>query len=113
MAQTHAQSGEVVDIRPLGSRLPEHSTRVLVKTDTLELIQLVMRAGKVYHGHRVPGEITVQCLEGRCTFTADGATRDLDPGRLIYLAGGQEHSLRAMEDSSILLTILLAAQSEI
>src|ERR1017187_778514 len=67
MALTHAQSTELIDIRPFGCNLGRELTRTLVKTDTLEIVRLVMRAGKVYEGHKVPGEITVQCLEGRCT----------------------------------------------
>lgn len=108
MALTHAQSGEVIDVRPFGSTLARESTRTLVKTDNLEVVRLVMRSGKAYKGHQVPGEITVLCLEGRCTFTTGGATRDLEPGHLIYLAGGEEHALLAAEDCSVLLTILLA-----
>src|SRR5579872_4240584 len=107
MALTHAQSSELIDVRPFGDNLARESTRTLVKTDTLEVVRLVMRAGKIYEGHQVPGEITVLCLEGRCTLSVAGATRDLEPGRMIYLAGGEEHSLRALEDSSLLLTILL------
>lgn len=109
MALTHAQSGEVIDVRPFGAALPRETTRTLVKTAALEIVRLVMRSGKVYQGHAVPGEITVQCLEGRCTLTAGKETRNLEPGRLIYLAGGVAHSLHALEDSSALLTILLAA----
>jgi quercetin dioxygenase-like cupin family protein len=110
MALTHAKSGELIDVRPLGQALANESTRTLAKTQTLEIVRLVMRSGKVHRAHKVAGEITVQCLEGRCTFTAGGATRDLEPGRLIYLAGGEEHSLQATEDCSLLLTILLARQ---
>lgn len=107
MALKHAQSGELIDIRPLGSALSGAATRTLVKTETLEIVRLVMRSGKAHHAHKVPGEITVQSLEGRCSFTAAGVTRDLEPGHLMYLAGGEEHSLHATEDCSILLTILL------
>ena len=107
MALLHAKSGEVVDVRPFGATLPMASTRTIVKTATLEIIRLVMRSGKVFHGHKVPGEISVHCLEGRCTFTTAGAKRDLEPGHLIYLTGGEEHALQATEDCSLLLTILL------
>lgn len=107
MALMHAKSGELVDVRPFGATLPMESTRTIVKTATLEIIRLVMRPGKLFHGHKVPGEITVHCLEGRCTFTSAGVARDLEAGHLIYLTGGEEHSLQATEDCSLLLTILL------
>ena len=107
MALTHAQSSELIDVRPFGDNLARESTRTLVKTDTLEIVRLGDVRGKIYEGHQVPGEITVLCLEGRCTFSVAGAMRDLEPGRMIYLAGGEEHSLRVQDDSSLLLTVLL------
>ena len=57
--------------------------------------------------HQVAGEITVQCLEGRIAFTAGGATRELSAGQMLYLAGNEPHSLRGVEDASVLVTILL------
>ncbi|HZT82349.1 MAG TPA: cupin domain-containing protein [Gemmataceae bacterium] len=107
MAVTHAQPGEVIDVRPLGAGLAAARTVTLVKTPTLEVIRLVVPAGKEHPPHQVPGEITVQCLEGRVAFTAGDATRELSAGHMLYLAGGQRHALRGLENSSLLLTILL------
>lgn len=47
-------------------------TITLVKTDNIEIIRLVMAAGKVLPEHKAHGEITVQCLEGKLAFTALG-----------------------------------------
>jgi len=46
MAIPHAQSGEVTDIRPLGSALALARTSTLVKTKALEIIRLAIPAGK-------------------------------------------------------------------
>ena len=79
-----------------------------MKTDRLEVIRLVVPAGKDIPPHQVAGEITVQCLEGRVAFTAGGATRELAGGQMLYLAGNEPHSLRGIEDApSVLVTILL------
>ncbi len=107
MAVPHAKSGEVIDVRPLGSALPRATTTTLVKTEVLEVIRLVIPAGKHISEHRAPGEITVQCLEGRVSFKAGDETRDLEAGQLLYLSSGEPHSLSGIEDSSVLLTILL------
>ena len=107
MAIHHAASAEVFDVRPLGETLRESKTTVLVKTDTLEVIRIVLPAGKQLPPHRVDGEITVQCLEGRINFEADGTLHDLTQGRMLYLAGGATHALRGIDDSSVLVTILL------
>jgi quercetin dioxygenase-like cupin family protein len=107
MAIPHAKSGEVIDIRPLGPALAHALTTTLVKTKTLEIIRLVIPTGKEIPRHKAHGEITVQCLEGRVEFTAGDSKRELEAGQLLYLSGEEAHSLRGIEDASILLTILL------
>lgn len=107
MAIHHAASGEIVDIRPLGARLKDTSTRALYKSGTVEVLRMVLLAGKAMPSHRVAGEITVLCLEGGIEFRADGACQQMRQGDLLCLAGGQEHSLTAVQDSAILVTILL------
>jgi quercetin dioxygenase-like cupin family protein len=107
MAIPHAKSGEVIDIRPLGAALAQARTTTLVKTKTLEIIRLVIPSGKDIPGHHAHGEITVQCLEGRVAFTVGDIRRDLEAGHLLYLSSEQSHSLRGIEDASVLLTILL------
>ena len=107
MAIPHAAPGEVVSVRPLASALTGAKTSTLIKTDTLEVIRLVLPAGKELPAHRVAGEITVQCLEGRIAFTAGDATHELAAGDFLYLSGGETHSLRGIEDASVLVTILL------
>lgn len=107
MAIPHAKPAKVIDISPLGSELSKSQTTTLVKTDSLEVIRLVVPAGKQINRHQVPGEITVQCLEGKVVFTAGDSLCQLTAGKMIYLAGATEHWLQASEDSSLLLTIML------
>ncbi len=107
MAIPHAKSGDVIDIQPLGEALKRSLTTTLAKTDRLEIIRLVVPAGKEIPSHEVAGEITVQCLEGRIAFTAGNTTRDLAPGQMLYLAGNEPHSLRGVENASVLVTLLL------
>jgi quercetin dioxygenase-like cupin family protein len=107
MAIPHAQSGEVIDIRPLGSALAQAKTTALVKTKTLEIIRLVIPAEKDLPVHQAHGEIVVQCLEGRVVFTTGERRRDLEAGQLLYLSGEEPHALHGVEDASVLLTILL------
>ncbi len=107
MAIPRAQSGEVIDICPLGAELAQARTTTLVKTKTLEVIRLIIPSGKEIPGHQAHGEITVQCLEGRVAFTAGDTKRDLEAGQLLYLSSEQPHSLHGIEHASVLLTILL------
>lgn len=110
MAISHARPGEVVDVRPLGATLATSETKALVKTKTLEVIRMVILAGKEIPTHKAKGEIIVQCLEGKIAFTACGNTRNLEAGQLLYLPTGEVHSLHGIEDGSLLLTILSSSE---
>ena len=107
MAIPHAKPGEVVDVQPLGAALTKTITQTIVKTDDLEVIRIVLPAGNELPPHQVPGEITVQCLEGKVAFRVGEVDRELTAGKMLYLEGGSKHSLRASENSSLLVTILL------
>lgn len=106
MAIHHAQPGEVIDVRPLGAALGQATTATLLKTERLEVIRLVMVAGKEIAAHKAQGEITVHCLEGKLEFTALGKTQELTAGKLLYLAANELHSVKCLENCSFLLTIL-------
>lgn len=107
MAIHHALSGELIDIRPLGDMLATSQTTTLYKTNHLEVFRLVMPSGKEMPEHKVVGEVTVQCLEGSVEFSI-GTNRDvMQAGDLKCLAGGVAHSLRAIKESSVLVTLLL------
>jgi len=106
MSIRHATAGEVIQL-PLGAALRSSKTTTLVKTDELELIRLVLPAGKEIPTHKAPGPITVQSLEGRVAFAAGSNRQELTPGQLVYLSAAEPHSVTAIEDSSLLVTILL------
>jgi quercetin dioxygenase-like cupin family protein len=107
MAIPHAKPGEVVDVRPLGSALPSSRTTTLLRAGQVEVIRLVVPAGKEIAEHKAKGEIIVQCLEGKVAFTAFDRTQNLEAGKLLYLPTGEPHSVKGVEDASLLLTILL------
>jgi quercetin dioxygenase-like cupin family protein len=107
MAIPHAKPAGIVDVRPLGSALTSTQTTTLVRTEQVEVIRLVVPAGKDIAEHKAKGEIVVQCLEGRVAFTAFGKTQDLETGKLLYLPTGEPHSVRGVQNASLLLTILL------
>jgi quercetin dioxygenase-like cupin family protein len=107
MAIHHASSGELIDVRPLEDKLKTTATTALFKTSHLEVSRLVLRAGKDVPPHHVAGEMTVQCVEGRVELAAAGTVQLMQAGDLICLAGGATHSMKAIEDSSVLITMLL------
>ena len=106
MSIHHAAAGERVQLL-LGDQLAEARTSAVVKTDRLEVIRLIVEAGKTIPEHHVDGPITVQCLEGRAAFTSGGVRHELRPGDFVHLASGQSHSVEGLEHASLLVTILL------
>jgi quercetin dioxygenase-like cupin family protein len=107
MAKAHAESGQLVSVLPLGEHLRNSKTTAVLKAGQLEIVRLVLLAGKGLVEHAAPGEISVQCIEGCIDFTIPGAVRRMRAGDLIHLRAGEPHALMALEDSSALLTIRL------
>jgi quercetin dioxygenase-like cupin family protein len=107
MAIAHAEPGQLVDVQPLGQQLCESRNVALFKTAELEVMRLVMPAGKTMPSHGVKGEITIHCLEGEVDLVAHGQTRRMKAGQLVWLEGGADHALTAVKNSSLLLTIVL------
>jgi len=107
MAIAHAASGQIVDVLPLGNQLCESRNFALFKTEELEVMRLVMPAGKTMPSHWVKGELTIYCVEGEVDLAARGHSQRMKAGQLVWLEGGVDHALTAVQDSSLLLTIVL------
>lgn len=107
MALPHANSGDLIDVRPLGTRLEGTVSNAMFKTDNLEVMRVVLAAGKSMPEHTLPGEVTIQCLEGQVELDAHQKRQMLNAGEMVYLAGGVPHALHARTGASLLVTILL------
>jgi quercetin dioxygenase-like cupin family protein len=107
MALEHAQPGQVIALTKAGEDASTFSSIALTKTEEIELIRLVLPAGKEMPEHHVKGEITFQCLSGEIAFIAQGTPVTLSAGEMLYLEGGVPHAVRALTDSVALLTIVL------
>jgi quercetin dioxygenase-like cupin family protein len=106
MALPHATSGERIVLLPDTLDDQFHSV-ALAKTPHLELIRLRLQKGKALPTHTVPGELTLQCLQGELMIDAHGRSTVLHPGEMLFLAGGVPYALMANHDSTALMTILL------
>jgi quercetin dioxygenase-like cupin family protein len=107
MALEHAKPAQVIALTRAGEDTSTFSSLALTKTKQIELIRLVLPAGKEMPEHHVNGEITFQCLSGEIAFTTRGVPATLKGGDMLYLEGGAPHALRAVADSVALLTIVL------
>ncbi|HLT25331.1 MAG TPA: cupin domain-containing protein [Zeimonas sp.] len=106
MALRHATSGEIVDIPPLGEAIDDVPSTAIVRDDHVEVMRLVLPAGKTVPQHQVEGPITVQCLEGEVEVAAHNETKRLRPQQLMYLSGGVSHAFHALTDASVLVTVV-------
>ncbi len=107
MALYHASAGEVVDLRPLGEGLEGARTAAIVKAERFEAVRLIVHAGTEIASHQVGGAIILHCLEGRVLLGLPDGPLELRAHQWVYLDGGVQHSVKGIEDSSLLLTILL------
>lgn len=66
---------------------------------------IALRAGEELSEHENPGEATLQVLEGRVTLKSGEASWNGSPGDLLTIPDGP-HSLDAVEDAVVLLTVV-------
>lgn len=107
MALHHLASGEIANLLHQGGDALSMQSVALFKSEQMEVIRLRLPLGRTMPMHQVAGEITVQCLEGVLDFETPEGVQRLHAGQLLFLRGGVPHSLLAVEDTSVLLTIAL------
>ncbi|HKR41493.1 MAG TPA: cupin domain-containing protein [Paraburkholderia sp.] len=107
MAMPRATQGELIDVRPLGDALQDSKSVTLMRPEHLEVVRLVLPAGKHLPEHRAPGEITVQCLEGVIRFGIGAGAQLMRSGDMLFLLAGEPHWLEAVENGSVLVTLYL------
>lgn len=107
MAIAHAAPGELIDVRSLGEKLRRARSQTLIRTNHLEVFRHGLPAGKVIREHAASGLMIAQCLEGVVEFEARGLVQRLTAGTMVYLPDGEPHALKALEDASLLVTVLL------
>jgi quercetin dioxygenase-like cupin family protein len=77
----------------------------VVKTPGLRVVVEVLEEGERLAGHQAPGPITLQVLEGEIRVEAGLEVVYVRKGELVALPSPRPHSIEAVRDSSLLLTI--------
>jgi quercetin dioxygenase-like cupin family protein len=101
----------LLDAGPLGDALGSCRTSVLRQYGNLRIVRLVLVKGRAIADHFAAGDASLICLEGKLAVTLKGLTHELRPGLLICFAAGESHAIKALEDSSALLTIATQEKS--
>ena len=107
MALPHARPATPIDIRPYAATLERQASHALIRSETLELIRLVLAGGDRVPAHTSDREQTLQCLEGLVSVEFDGRLTALEEGEVMLLPAGTPHALKALMPSSLLLTVCL------
>jgi nucleotide-binding universal stress UspA family protein/quercetin dioxygenase-like cupin family protein len=106
-SEAAAEPGAPVDVRPLGTAMASAQTRTLVRTNAVEVVRLIVRAGQEIARPESRGEVIVQCLEGRVALTALGTHQTLEAGTLLHLPASEPLAFKGIEDASVLLTMIV------
>lgn len=106
MALHHLEAGEVARLSPLGKDLQNIRTYALVKTNCFEVVRLVIPAGTRIAEHLVDGPVTLHCLEGKFTLACKAGNITMEADDWVHLDPGEPHALEALEDTSVLVTII-------
>lgn len=107
MAGHHASSGQVIPIQPFGERLRDAQSVALVRDDRIEVMRLALPAGKELPEHFAYGPVTILCIEGEVDLAAHDTVKRMRTGDFVYLAAKVPHALRAAQDASVLVTMVL------
>lgn len=97
------QPGQLIDLHDIGTD-ENPKPKLLIKTEPMNVMRLVLPAGKAIPEHKAANDITVQCIAGKVEFTTMGKTLTMTPGTMLFLPPGELHSLTATEDSIMLVT---------
>lgn len=112
MALKHAASAEVVNLLSAAAS-PDFISQAIVIAPRIEVMRLVLQAGKVIPGHAVAGPLTLHCLQGCVDVQAQGTWHEMRDNDLMYLAEEAEHALRAKAESIMLVTLFRPAHASI
>jgi quercetin dioxygenase-like cupin family protein len=79
----------------------------IFKSKGMRIVLIALHAGAVMNAHKGIGILSVQVLEGHMTFATSLQTTELHKGQMLSLHEGIPHSLTAIEETTVLLTLAL------
>ena len=106
MSNSETTPGQVIEIPPFPSGLAASRETVLGRTGNVTIVQLVIPQGREVPTHEFQGEAIVQCLQGQVCLLVLGGTIDLHERELTYLTANEPFSIRAIEASLLLVTLI-------
>ena len=77
----------------------------LVKGDGINVALMLLKKGAKLQEHHTKAPITVHLVEGRINFIAGAKVHPLNAGMMLALDRAIAHSIEALEDSALILTV--------
>lgn len=82
----------------------------ILKSDLMRIVLIGLHKDGELKTHIAPGQISVQCLQGKIDFTTEERTVNLEKGQMISLHPKIPHSVHAHEESFFLLTMAMGSK---
>jgi len=86
-------------------KISHRGAKTLVKNDALRVVLVALSKGLRLDEHKAEGAITVAIAEGSVRFSANGEESVLATGALLALAGGISHTVEALEECALVVTV--------
>ena len=80
-------------------------TEMILESSFTKEIRIVLQKGAVMKEHKTPYAIVVHVLSGKVDFSIGKETHPIVAGDILSLEGNVVHELRALEDSTVRLTL--------
>lgn len=106
----HARA-QLLDLEVIADRLLQELPGSRRKTETVareggvSVVMMAMEAGDEIKQHLAPGSVSVQVLRGHISLNADAQDFDVRPSQVVFLQPSTPHSVAAVEQSVIVLTV--------
>jgi quercetin dioxygenase-like cupin family protein len=106
----HARA-QLLDLEVIADRLLQELPGQKRKTETVareagvSIVVMAMEAGDEIKQHLAPGAVSIHLLRGHSSVNADGTDFDLRPAQVVFLQPSTPHSVIAVEQSVIVLTV--------
>lgn len=100
------------ELRSLTDSGQDRRAVTLVRESGLSVVLVDLRSGAELREHAAPGPITVQVIDGRVRIGIEDEQFDSAAYRLVAFDAGVRHSVQAIEDSTLLLTLREASDAQ-
>ena len=107
MSIQHFAPGQVIDVGPYGADFAAAASETLIRESHIEVFRFVLTKGKITPEHTAAGAITIHCIEGEVELGLGDEVRVLKAHNLVYLKANEPHTVKALANSTLLITILL------